>query len=349
MDRDVSPRIAYWTSAFESHMEAIAAEVALLRSEFPSSVAWGLSHRRWILLSRKRGFCFHPNLHLVFRGATWLFESAFDLHHVFGSLGDWFYLNRPRRAPTVLTVAAQNSTVDRQLIDRVDRFVVEHPGGRAELERMGIEKKKVELIFPPVDLKRFSPTSESPKPFTVLFASSPEESSWLVARGVPQLLDAAALRPEMRFRLLWRPWGNSLGQVRQWINERELRNVDLKVGRCEDMASQYQTAHVTTAMFTDPERSKPSPNSIVESLACGRPVLVSEQVGLAEVIRDGQAGIVCQANGEAIAAALDRLESGWVQYSSAARSLAEKWFGADRFLRKYGQLYAEVLDARRAA
>ncbi len=349
MGRHVPPRIAYWTSSFEPHLEAIASEVALLRRQFPSSVAWGLSHRRWALLSRRRGFCLHPRLHLLFRLATRLFESAFDLHHVFGSLGDWFYLNRPRRRPTVLTVAAHCSPVERQLLERVDRFVVEHPGGADDLERLGIDRRRVRLIFPPVDLERFSPAPPPPGPFTVLFASSPEEPSWLEARGVPQLLDAAALRPVMRFRLLWRPWGHSEGHVRRWIVEKGLRNVELVVGRCDDMAGQYHAAHVCAAPFTNPERAKPAPNSVVESLACGRPVVVTEQVGLADLVREGKAGAVCAATGEAIAEQLDRLQAVWEAHSTAARRMAEDWFGVERFLDGYRRLYDELIAGRRAA
>jgi glycosyltransferase involved in cell wall biosynthesis len=330
-------------------MEAIAAEVALLRRGFPSSVAWGLSHRRWALLSWRRGYCLHPRLQLLFRLATRLLEAAFDLHHVFGSLGDWFYLRRPRRRPTVLTVAVHGRPVERGLLEQIDRFVVENPEGRGELERLGIDRRRIRLIFPPVNLERFAPCPPPAQPFTVLFASSPEEESWLGARGVPQLVEAAALRPEMRFRLLWRPWGNSEGRVRRWIAEKGLRNVELLVGCWKDMARQYHTAHVCAAPFTDPERSKSAPNSVVESLACGRPVLVTEHVGLAGLIREGGAGLSCAATGEALAEHLDRLQAGWAQYSQAARRLAERWFGAERFLAAYQRLYDELIAARSTA
>ena len=327
-------------------MEAIASEVALLRRRFSSSVTWGLTHRRCVSLSWKRGYCLHPRFHLLFRLATRLLEPAFDLHHVFGSVGDWFYLNRPRRQPTVLTVAAHSLPVEGKLLQRIDRFAVEYPGAVDELASLGIDRQRIRLIFPPVDLERFRPSPSPPGPFTVLFASSPEMPSWLAARGVPQLLDAAALRPRMRFRLLWRPWGESEGQVRQWIEEKGLRNVDLVVGRQEDMAAEYRSAHVCAAPFTDRERAKPAPNSIVESLACGRPVLVTEQVGLAELVRDGQGGVICPATGEAIAEQLDRLEAEWTLYAAAARRLAERWFGADRFLDEYRQVYDGLVPGR---
>lgn len=324
-------------------MEAVAAEVALLRQSFPGSVAWGLHPRRWLLLSPRRGYCLNPRLHLLFRLATRVLEPAFQLNHVFGSLGDWFYLQGARRRPTVVTVATAAAPVAQALLDRVERFVVEYPAGRDDLERLGIGRDRVRLIFPPVDLARFTPAPAPAGPFTVLFASSPDQEGWLPARGVPQLLDAAAARPHMHFRLLWRPWGNSAPRVRRWIAERGLRNVELRVGCRPDMADHYRGAHVTAAPFTDPERCKPAPNSLIESLACGRPVLLTEQIGLAEMVRAADAGQVCAPTGEALAEHLDRLQRDWQHYARKARGLAESWFGVEKFLTGYRRLYAEVL------
>jgi glycosyltransferase involved in cell wall biosynthesis len=324
-------------------MEAIAAEVALLRRHYPASVAWGLTHRHWAQLSWGRGFGFHPRLHLPFRLLTRALEPAFQLNHVVGSLGDWFYLEGPRRRPTLLTMAAFTPPVDAELLDRVARFAVEYPAGRPYLERLGIDKDRIRLIFPPVDLERFTPADSPQSPFTVLFASSPDRESALPARGVPQLLDAAARRPRMRFRLLWRPWGDSVGRVRRWIAERGLGNVELAVGRWRDMARQYRRAQVTVAPFANGHHFKPAPNSLVESLACGRPVVLSEEVGLAELVREGRAGRVCPPTGEALADSFDRVEADWRDYSRNARRLAERWFGVGRFLDGYDRLYREVL------
>ena len=92
MDRHMSPRVAYWTTSFRSEMEAIAAEVALLRQHFRSSISWGVSHHHWALLSWRRGYCLNPRLHLLFRAATRLFEPLFQINHVFGSVGERFLL-----------------------------------------------------------------------------------------------------------------------------------------------------------------------------------------------------------------------------------------------------------------
>jgi glycosyltransferase involved in cell wall biosynthesis len=324
-------------------MEAISAEVAMLRRRFPSSVAWGLSHRHWAMLSWKRGYCVHPQFYLLFRAATRVLEPAFHVNHVFGSLGDWFYIQVSRRRPTVLTLAASSEPLDRQLLEPIDRFVVECPGGRDELERLGIDSQRVRLVFPPVDLERFRPAPRPDGPLRVLFASSPDKASWLDARGVPLILDAAALRPDIAFRLLWRPWGNSLARVRQCVAERGLRNVDIVVGRVEDMSGEYRAAHVTVAPFTEMSRCKPAPNSLVESMACGRPVVTTPVVGLAELVRDEQAGIVCEPTGAALAESLDRLSSDWTAFSDRARRTAERWFAKRAFLEGYERIYQELL------
>ena len=324
-------------------MEGIAGEVALLRRHFPSSISWGLNAQHWMLLSLRRGYCLHPSLHLVFRGVTRLVERLFQINHVFGSLGDWFYLQGTRQHPTVLTTAAFADPVEKRLLDRVDRFVVEHPAGRDDVCRLGIASDRIRLVFPPVDLSRFRPAPVRCDQFTVLFASSPAESTWLEARGVSAILDAAALRPNMRFRLLWRPWGDSLATVRHWIDERALQNVDLVAKRVADISAEYNAAHVTLAPFTKMDRCKPAPNSLVESLACGRPVVCTHRVGLSELVDEHAAGIVCDADGPHLAETLDRVQSDWNKYSHNARALAEKHFDHNRFVDAYRNIYAELL------
>ena len=341
----MSPRIAYWTSSFESHMEAIASEVALLRRHFRSSVSWGLSHHHWAMLSPTRGYCVHPKLHLLFRAATRLLRPLFQINHIFGSVGDWFYLEGTQNRPTILTAAAHSVPVDKNLLNRVDRFVVEHPAGRTELQTAGIDSTRIQLIFPPVDLQRFSPrTPARNDEFVVLFASSPDDAAWLESRGVRALLDAAALCPDMTFRLLWRPWGNSHATVKQWVKDRDLSNVNIIVGRVNDMSAEYLRSHVTVAPFVVPEHCKPAPNSLLESCACGRPVLCSRVVGVAELVEDECCGVVSEPTGNGIAEGLKRLRRDWPKYSQSARRVAETHFDEARFISSYRAIYRELLS-----
>lgn len=339
------PSVAYWTSALYPEMEAIAGEVALLRRHFRPSVAWGISPARWFQLSWRRGFQVHPRLHLGFRAATWVMQRAFCINHLFGTLGDWFHLKAAHKRPTVLTVVASSEPCTGGLLKRVDRFTVEWPGARDELSRLGIDRDRVRLIFPPVDTQRFYPAPRPEGPFTVLFASSPDRVDWLEARGVPLLLDVAAALPNYRFRLLWRPWGNAYEIVEQRIRERGLSNVDLRRGRVVNMPAEYHAVHATVAPFTDQQRCKAVPNSLLESLASGRPVIATRHVGLAELIAHDRLGVACDATVEEIVDAICQIEADWRFLSAQSRAAADKHFALRHFVDAYSRLYEEVLSA----
>jgi glycosyltransferase involved in cell wall biosynthesis len=262
---------------------------------------------------------------------------------LFGGLGDWFHLKAVVKHPTVLTVVVPNKACDPALLTKVDRFVVEWPGALDDLVELGIDRDRVRLILPPVDLVHFHPKNIEVDRFTVLFASSPEREDWLEARGVPLLLSAAAQRPDWRFRLIWRPWGDALARVQRWVEERQLDNVDLVVGKFDNMASHYQQAHVTVAPFTDMDRCKAAPNSLVESLACGCPVVMTREVGLATVVQEANAGEICETESDELVGSLEAIRRDWSGYSQRARHLAEQQFCANRFVREYANVYQELI------
>ena len=338
----VSPSVAYWLSSFEPEMEAIAGEVALLRRHFPDSVSWGVSPSMKLQWSKRGGYAFHPRLHYFFRGLTWLRQGRFSINHLFGGLGDWFHLRALRDGPSILTLAVHAEPTELELLSKLDRFVVEWPRAREQLLTLGIPCEHVRLIPPPVDLVRFKPEAAPARRFTVLFASAPERADWLTARGIDLILQAAQLRPNMFFRLLWRPWGDSLPVVRHRIGALRLPNVEVVVERVADMAAQYAAADVTVFPGVDASRCKPMPNSIVESLASGRPVVVSERMEIQDYLVGTGAGEVVGVKAEDLAAALDRLQANWKHASGAARALAEESFDQDRFIAGYQALYHEL-------
>jgi len=339
----MSPRIAYWTTSFVPEMEAIAAEVALLRRNFPRSVIWGVSSRDGNRLHWTKGFAVSPRFQIPFRLITAVAQHAFHINHLIGGLGDWFHLRSLTKRPTVLTLAVNAPAACRELLGRVDRYVVEWPAAIANLSLLGVNADRVDVIYPSVDIDKFTPRPRPDGPFTVLFASSPDRKDWLTARGVDALLDTAALCPQMRFRLLWRPWGDSADEVRRWIQRRDCRNVELVTGIVTDMAEQYSAAHVTVVPFRDSAKCKPVPNSVLESLASGRPVVVTPIVGVERLICESRAGRTASPDGTSLAESLRRIKAEWPKYSHNARDLAVACFSTTRFVESYRKVYSKVL------
>jgi glycosyltransferase involved in cell wall biosynthesis len=242
-----------------------------------------------------------------------------------------------------MTLAVHTSLFDKNLLKKVDRFVVEWEGARRQLIDFGVRPDRIDLIMPPVDTRRFKPAPAPSGPFKVLFVSSPDRKEWLFGRGVDLLIETAALCPDMQFWLVWRPWGDSAAQVREWIDRRKLRNVELTVKRVVDMSHIYSQAHVTVAPFRDLEKCKPAPNSIAESLACGRPVVVSNQVGFAQMISGDGGGLVSSDDPRDLAEKLQQIRTGWANFAANARALAENKLDVARFIGAYRQVYKAVL------
>ena len=339
------PRVAYWTTSFEPEMEAVASEVACLRRAFPGSIAWGISSRDWKRFSSERGYCFHDRFYRLFQTVTHFAQGAFHINHLFGGLGDWFHLKAVKKHPIVMTVAVDGTACEPRLLHKVDCFVVEWPAARDKLKHLGVDESRIRLVFPPVDTDRFQPAPRGARTegFTVLFASSPDSFEWLEGRGLNLLLDAAELCREIRFLLVWRPWGDSLAHIKGAIEKRGLQNVKLAVGKYPNMESFYQQAHATIFPYRQMDKCKPSPNSLIESLACGRPVIVTPKVGLAETVAGHGAGVVCEETAGSVAQAIERLRSDWNSFSKNSRRAAEQLFSQRQFLQSYAQLYQEIL------
>ena len=345
----MSPRVAYWTSGYAPEMEAISSQVATLRRHFPRSVAWGLNRHRIVQFSWRRGFIVHPKLWIPFRGATRVLQHAFHVNHIFGGRGEWFYVRAAVKQPIVLTTCVRKARCDEQLLRKVDAFIVEWQSDAIALAELGVDRERIHVIPPPVDLRQFAPTPPPKREFTVLFASSPETVDGIIERGVDALLDAAVLRPTYRFVLLWRPWGESYACLQEAIRHRGLKNVEViheRVIRMEDM---YAGVHATVAPFRSSATTKSAPNSLIESMACGRPVLTTAAVSFAMDVELASAGRSVDPDGEALAAGLDDIERQWNEMSHNAREFAETNFALSRYIESHRCLYARLLGYRTAS
>jgi glycosyltransferase involved in cell wall biosynthesis len=152
-------------------------------------------------------------------------------------------------------------------------------------------------------------------------------------------MEAARLRPRWRFRFVWRPWGSALAEMARRVREAGLPNVELIAGRFKDMSPYYSAAHVTAAPFTNAERCKPVPNSLVESLASARPVLITQGLGLASMVQEANVGRVIEPNVESLIGGLEDICGEWQPMSERARVMAEQWFDEAKFLSSYARIY----------
>ena len=106
----------------------------------------------------------------------------------------------------------------------------------------------------------------------------------------------------------------------------------------------YRSADATVICYEE-GFGKSCPNSIVESLACGRPALVASTCGLAPLVARRGAGAVFSRDLDAAGAALDGVRRNYAAMAVSARMLAVEHFDVDRFRLRYCELYAQLARA----
>jgi len=340
----VSKKIIYFMRIYQPLSEAISKEVEFLHSHFKNSFIYSMtsfynvsSLLNFHLKRNKLVFCY---LFLPLRLSSRLLEKRFEISHVFGNLNDNYYLKKLRKPPIIVTAVTIEKVFKAEDIKKVDIIITESKKQKEILVEEGVKENKIRLIYPPVDLNKFQYVPVKSNNFKILFASSPMRESYFERRGINLLLDVGKELPEdIEFNLLWR--GKTGKIMKKMIMENNLRNFEVIDTIILNLNKIYAQNHVTIAPFTTHSENKSCPNSIIESLAAGKPVLVSEKVGISDIIKRNRCGIVFKPTKEELIKAIEKIQRYYKGYQKNCRKCAEKYFSQERFIKEYEKVYDE--------
>jgi len=341
----VGVRIRYWTTApLEPDIEAVSKEVAELAEHFGGSILSVSPHLSLRVERAGRVLGFSPGWDPLLRLAIPLMERAVDVNHVYAEVSPWIYHKTLRRRPIVLTIASEKGEVVPEFVERCSMLVAQTRGMKAKLEQRGVPASKLRLIYPGIDLAAFQPRSDAPpgaRP-RVLLATFPRTAEELEERGVLFLLEVAREYPAIDFTLLSRPWrsgGTADERARALVSSGGLTNVTMLGGAHADMRSLYLQHDFCVIPYTVPAGGKECPRSLVESLACGVPVLISGQASLAGFVQERACGEVFALTPQSFAAAVDAALGRYRELSANAVRAAHDQFDSRNTLRAYADIY----------
>jgi glycosyltransferase involved in cell wall biosynthesis len=345
-----SLRPTYWTGIWEPHREGISKEVAAIRAQLsPRSPVVSFTPQKSALVPGERVLRIHYRRWIALRAAAVAIEPLGDVTHMFGGLDAAHFLLVLGRRPLLFTVTVAGPLQPLDLYDRVAKFVVESSDLSRRLTAGGISQDRVEVVYPGIDLAQFADVTPPPAgPFRILFASTPSDPSDIDPRGLGLIVELARMVSDIEILILWRPWG----AVRECLAEMARRepppNVTIRVGDVARMQDAYRDAHATVCCF-EAGHGKSAPNSIMEGMASGRPVLATDTCGLADLISEHHAGIVTRRSLEALATGLERLRSQFETLRPAARRLAEREFDERKAIARYSALYRVLKEGSAAS
>lgn len=227
-------------------------------------------------------------------------------------------------------------------LSRVHTIIVQSELQKKELQKAGMPEQNIKIIYPPVDLQQFSYHKATAKAFTILNASCPAKVRDLRKRGIYFLLDRDNFLTDVNIKYLWR--AGEFSKFKKQLQYNTLKNSIFENKIHTDMNFQYAQVHCTIIPYLQlDEYLKTIPTSAIESLAAGKPVLVSSQTGVAEIIKKEKCGVVFEPNQESLLKAITEIKNNYFVYQKNCRKTAEKYFSQESFLKKHEDIYNSIL------
>lgn len=274
-------------------------------------------------------------------------EMKTSLCHIFYPLASAGVFIRRLGKNKIIFTSASGDINYREDMQKVSAFVFECERDREEFLEKSDDRLPqdcmTDVIFPGIDLSFWNatPPPECERKFNVLFASMPFSNSYLEARGVGVIIEIAKkLGKGFDFIL---PSRMPVSQLKKGITQSVPDNVIIVSEEINDMREYYAKAHCVILPFGDKRLNKSCPLSMLESLASGRPALVSENVGAGDIIPKTGAGLRVHLSATDFCNALVEMKSNYGRYQTNARAAAEKYFSMELFLARYKNLYMKLI------
>jgi len=342
-------RIAYWTTAcLAPQIEAVSKEVLDLAAAFQDSRIFAVSpHLTFKLSWVDRSAGMHPRFGPLLRLVIPMIERAAHLNHIYAEVNPWLFSTALTRRPIVLTIASEKGEPIPDLLSRCAVIVTQTEAMRRRLASAGLPQNRLRLIYPGIDLSRFTPRAgwSIPARPSVLLATFPRTAQEFAGRGVDLLLEAARRFPQVDFCVVTRPW-NSGGAAQRLLVEKVrdhgLGNVQVLNGLQERMEELYRRYDFTVIPYTTVDGGKECPRSLIEALACGVPILISEVAPFASFVAVHDCGRVFPCSPEGLISTLEDALSSYHVISENAVRVSREIFDLRHTLRQYGAIYDEL-------
>jgi glycosyltransferase involved in cell wall biosynthesis len=342
-----SDKIAYWAYNYAPQWEAASMEVDALMNAYRDRydmvlIAQNLNTRTLHLRGNKK------SLPLPFSLAALPYmkrlASSVQINHIFASPAEPILLPRIGGHNTILTVTKDADSLNKfeknlPHLRKLRHIVVESEWHMELLYQAGLNSNTVQLIYPGSQVKPYVPAQGN---FKILFATSPLNNDMFLARGIYLILRVAALLPQVQFILTWREM--HYDHLKRLIEQDGLTNVEVRNGYIPNMNEVYHSVHATILPGLTSSSLKPAPHSALDSLAHGKPVLISSPSSIAGLIGRNQCGVVFEPSVDSLVQSIRHLMDHYDRYQPNCHPTIEQCFSRQFFLERYGEIYASMLS-----
>jgi glycosyltransferase involved in cell wall biosynthesis len=188
--------------------------------------------------------------------------------------------------------------------------------------------------------------SHTPQPLNgkirLLVASAPWSVAQFQSKGIDALLAFAAQRPDIELVCLWR--GHFLDEMARRVVAHNLGNRVQVIDRLVDVNEILATVHATVNLATAEGIVKSYPHSLLDSLAAGKPVLVSRAIPMADTVAETGCGVVVEAvTPQVIGQAVAELVANYKGMVATAVRVGQRDFSLETMIDSYRAVYQAAL------
>lgn len=271
-------------------------------------------------------------------------EPGFQFHHFYNpDPFPFLYLCHLQR-PVLYSITCGVSDISphRPFFTRLAGLVVTDERSWRRLRNWGFER--VYRVQAGIEVERFTveplPVGSEIK---LMVGSAPWTKGQFWTKGIEALLAAAQQEPRLRLVFLWR--GVLGDEIRQRVQAMKLEQQVELIDRQVDVNRVLAGVHASITLATRPGIVKSYPHSLLDSLAAGKPVLVSRAIPMADYVRDTNCGqVVEHVTAESVLTAIETLAQNYDMHQQVARLVGRRDFSQAAMLDSYRKVYEQVLE-----
>lgn len=319
--------------------EAISQEVNTLRSYFGGDLIYLNPNQHSPLYVPRALFGLHQ-LNLLRA-----LEANLHIHHLYNPDPFPFPVLRALRRPVVysLTGGVGDRRLNVSFFASLAAITVADEGSLERVKSWGLDNAV--LVRPGIDTSRFTC---SPLPLRseirLMVGSAPWTKGQFRTKGVEALLLAAQQAPHLRLVFLWR--GVLADEMERRVRQMNLTKQVIVLNKLMDVNRILAGVHASITLAAAPGIVKSYPHSLLDSLAAGKPVLVSRAIPMADYVEETDCGTVVESvTPTGILTAIEALAREYDDLQKVAQQVGQRDFSQQQMITSYRGVYEHVLES----
>ncbi len=318
--------------------EAISQEISALQTRFGGDIIYLNPNQHSPIFIPRLLFGFHKLKQLRAQ------EAHCQLHHFYNPDPFPFPILRQLKRPVIYSVSCgvENRRPNVAFFNSLAAVAAADERSLQHLQSWGLEN--VSLVRPGIDTTRFThvPLALNSE-IRLMVGSAPWTKGQFRTKGVEALLAAARQNPQLHLIFLWR--GVLAQEMEQRVRQMNLGQQVEVLNRQVDVNQVLADVHASIILATNSAIIKSYPHSLLDSLAAGKPVLVSRSIPMADYVEQTGCGEVVENVTVAdILAAVETLASHYEARQAVARQVGQRDFNQQIMLDSFQQLYERVVE-----